>query len=425
MDHLDLEVRDLAAGRPLEVTLAAAVLAPKQNLRLTLRAAPLPPTLVPLLTGLDLQVEPVDLSPLLPFLPASVGLKAGRLRADLKAALGGAVEGGSGPTSLKGTVAATGLAFAAQEGGKPFDVALEVDADGDAVAGDVRLGKLDLAVGPAALAGRGRLLGLRGDAPRAEGLELTARGLDLEALAALAPPLRRALGGATVAGPIGLTVRGGGTAGAQRVTLAVDLTPVRLAVPGELTKAAGAPATLPGHPRSGRRGPGPLRRGARPRGRGPAPGRHARQGARRRAHADGPRHRPLGRRRHRGGGGGAGPRRRRPEAHRPRRGDERPGQGGRLAAPLRGLGPRRAARPRQAAPPDARRPRPEPARPAKPAPKAYDAKAFAGLSGTRHPRPRQRDAARGWRPATWRCGSTWPRTRSRSPGRGSRPSAGR
>jgi len=141
-------------------------------------------------------------------------------------------------------VAMGGLAFAAQEGGRPFDASLAVDADADAAGGDVRLSALDLAVGPARLSGHGRLLGLRGDAPRAEGVELTAHGLDLEALAALAPPLRRALGAATVAGPIGLTVRGGGTAGAQRIALALDLGPVRLAVPGELAKAAGAPASL-------------------------------------------------------------------------------------------------------------------------------------------------------------------------------------
>jgi len=77
-----------------------------------------------------------------------------------------------------------------------------------------------------------------------DGLELTARGLDLEALAALAPPLRRALGDVVVDGPIGLSLRGGGTAEAQRLRLEVDLGPVRLAVPGELAKAAGAPARL-------------------------------------------------------------------------------------------------------------------------------------------------------------------------------------
>ena len=244
VDDLDLEVRDLAAGRPLTVTLAAAVLAGTQNLTLSLHAAPLPPTLAPTFTSLALHVAPLDLSPLLPFLPPSVGLRAGHLQADLAATLGAAVAGGTGPTTVKGGLAATGLAFAALETGRPFDVRVDLDVDGDATAGNLRIGTLQVVAGPASLAGQGRVTGLRGAAPRVDGLELTARGLDLEALAALAPPLRRALGEAVLDGPIGLSLRGGGSAEAQRLRLEVDLGPVRLAVPKQVAKAAGAPARL-------------------------------------------------------------------------------------------------------------------------------------------------------------------------------------
>ncbi len=244
VDHIDVAVSGLAAGLPLTVQLDAAVLSEKRNLLVALHAAPLPPTLVPTFTSASLRVDPIDLSPLLPFLPASVGLRAGAFRADLQASLGAAAAGGTGPTTVKGSLAATGLAFAALETGRPFDVTLALDLAGDAAKGDLTIGKLDLAFGPAALTGSGHLLGLAGDAPKVEGLQITGRNLDLEALAALAPPLRKALGDAVVAGPIGLSVRGAGGAGAQRVTLDVDLTPVRLAVPHQLAKAAGAPASL-------------------------------------------------------------------------------------------------------------------------------------------------------------------------------------
>jgi AsmA protein len=244
VDDLDVEVRDLETGRPLEVVVRAAVLATRQNLELRVKAAPLPDTLQPTPEELVLKVEPIDLGPLAPFLPKTVAFRGGQFQADLAAKLGAAVPGGSGKTTVKGGFRATGLAFAGQEGGRKLDVVLDSDLDADAKAGDLRIGKLDLTAGPVTLTGKGSASGLTGDAPRFDGLEIVAKGLDPEALAAYYPPLRKQMGGAEVAGPIGLTVRGSGTASAQTAELRVDLTPVRLAVPHELSKAAGAPMTF-------------------------------------------------------------------------------------------------------------------------------------------------------------------------------------
>src|SRR3954466_1798163 len=47
IQHLDITVNDLRAGKPLEILLKAAVLSEKQNLELRVRAAPLPSTLTP------------------------------------------------------------------------------------------------------------------------------------------------------------------------------------------------------------------------------------------------------------------------------------------------------------------------------------------------------------------------------------------
>src|SRR5207248_1634333 len=47
IQHIDLVVNDLRAGKPLEIVLKAAVLAEKQNLELRVKAAPLPASLTP------------------------------------------------------------------------------------------------------------------------------------------------------------------------------------------------------------------------------------------------------------------------------------------------------------------------------------------------------------------------------------------
>ena len=123
--------RDLAAGRPLEVLLKAAVLATAQNLEVRLKAAPLPPSLTPTPTALTVRAQPIDLAPLAPFFPPSAGFRGGRIEADLDAVLGALVPGGSGPARVKGGFKATALRFAAQEGGKPLDVVFQSDLDAD------------------------------------------------------------------------------------------------------------------------------------------------------------------------------------------------------------------------------------------------------------------------------------------------------
>ena len=250
IDHLDVEVRDLAAGRPLELLLRAAVLAEKQNLELRVAAAPLPATLVPTPVSVRLRAEPIDLAPLAPFLPPSAGFRGGRFQADLDATLGAAVPGGSGPTRVKGGFHATGLRFDGQQGGTPLDVVLDSDLEADAGAGDLRIATLRLDAGPAHLTGKGRVTGFTGSSPRVEGLEILVSGLDPEALAAYYPPLRKQVAG-RIAGPIGLALHGAGGADAQTLELRVDLAPVRLAVPETLTKAAGAPLSLVARARAG------------------------------------------------------------------------------------------------------------------------------------------------------------------------------
>ncbi|WP_434346692.1 AsmA family protein [Myxococcus virescens] len=240
---LDIEVKDLRVGKPLVVNLAAAVLADTQNLQVSLHAAPLPATLVPTPERVTLKAQKIDLAPLGPFLPPDIGLRAGTLDADWQADLGSAVPGGQGPTKLVGIIKALGLSFTGSEGGKALDVVMDTDVAGDITTGDLALNKLKVDLGPASLTGKGSVKGLLTDKPAVEGFELTGRNLDPAALAEYYPPLRKQLNG-MIAGPIGLDVRGSGTQDAQAIDVNVDLTPVRLRVPAQLTKDAGGAMKL-------------------------------------------------------------------------------------------------------------------------------------------------------------------------------------
>ncbi|MBF5043072.1 AsmA family protein [Aggregicoccus sp. 17bor-14] len=243
INDVDMELKDLRVGQPLDVVLKAAVLAEKQNLELRLHAAPLPATLTPVPERLVLKVEPIDLAPLAPFISPEVGFQAGHFQADWDALLGAAVPGGSGPTRLKGGFKATGLKFAGAEGGKALDVVLDTDVTGDVAKGDLALDTLRFDLGPAGINGKGRVRGLMSPTPSVEGLEIKSHDLDPAKLAEYYPPLRKQLAG-QVAGPIGLSVKGSGTQAAQALVVDVDLTPVRLRIPLQLAKDAGAPMRL-------------------------------------------------------------------------------------------------------------------------------------------------------------------------------------
>lgn len=238
ISDIDLTAEDLRAGRSLEVTLKAAVLATQQNLALQLHTAPLPSSLVPTPEKVVLHVAPVDIAPLGPFLPRDLRLEAGRLDADWSAELGAAVPGGTGPTQAKGGIHARGLRFA-NTGSSPIDVLLETDLSADADRGNLDIRTLTLTAGNAGLTGHGRITGLASDEPKVDGFELQGRDLDLAALGRSLPMLARAVGG-RIAGPLSLSARGSGTT----LDVSLDATRAQVAIPHQLAKAAGAPMQL-------------------------------------------------------------------------------------------------------------------------------------------------------------------------------------
>ena len=252
ISDLDVTVDDLRAGKPLEVVVKAALLAEKQNLELRLRTAPLPASLQPTPEHLMVKVQPVDLAPLGPFLPKDARLEAGRLDADWTADLGAAVPGGKGLTQAKGGIHVRGLRFAGT-GAAPVDVTVDTDLNGNAEAGDLDIRTLSIALGKAGITGHGRVRALASETPSIENFEIVGHDLDPAVLARSFPALAKALKGQAV-GPIGLTVRGAGTQAAPSLDLTLDFTPVRLAIPEQLAKAAGAPMTLVVHLRGAGKG---------------------------------------------------------------------------------------------------------------------------------------------------------------------------
>jgi AsmA protein len=258
INHFDVTVNDLRAGSPLEVVVKAALLAEQQNFELHMKAAPLPKSLTPTPTALTLKVQPVDLTPLGPFLGKEVGLQAGKLDADFAMQLGAAVPGGTGPTSIKGALHALGMRFAGSEGGKALDVVVDTDVNGDAAKGDLAIDKLRIDLGPAGISGTGRAHGINTATPQIEGLAITSHDLDPAKLAAYYPPIRKTIG-SQISGPIGLSLQGGGSKDAQSLDLTVDLTPVRLAIPAQLAKAAGATMTLTASVRGAAASNGPVK----------------------------------------------------------------------------------------------------------------------------------------------------------------------
>ncbi|MFN0064063.1 MAG: AsmA family protein [Myxococcaceae bacterium] len=248
VSDIDVEVNDFRVGKALEIVVRAALLGGAQNLQMKWKSAPLPPTLVPSLRELVLKLSPIDLASLAPLLPSSVGLQAGRLQADIEAKLGSLVSGGEGPVFAVGNVRAEGLKFASTEGGRPLDATLKLDVDAEPDKGTARFRVFELNAGPTRLSGRGELLGLLTDTPEAKQFVLEGTGVDLAALSAYYPPLAKTLAGRWK-GPMTFRIHGGGDAAGQALVLEANLTPVRLVLPEQLKKEAGAPMTLAGNVR--------------------------------------------------------------------------------------------------------------------------------------------------------------------------------
>jgi len=90
---------------------------------------------------------------------------------------------------------------------------------------------------------RSKLAALLSETPTVRDFELVGQNLDPAVLAEYYPPLRKSLAN-QVAGPVGLVVKAEGTQQEQALNVDVDLTPVRLRIPEQLSKEKGGPMRL-------------------------------------------------------------------------------------------------------------------------------------------------------------------------------------
>jgi AsmA protein len=239
VSDLDLSIDGAGFHEPFSARLTAAVQGREKNLDLaaSFAAAPTGDELAPPpLRRVSILVRPIDLAPLAPFLASGplAELSEGKLAADLKIDLGAAAPGGQGPSSAKGEAHLTGARIA---GGERFDGSLDTDLVADAVAGNVDVRKLRVAMGAMTISSAGKLLDLRG-APRFDKFTVTSNGLDFDAFRRYYPPLEQTTG-LVLGGPFVVSATADADGGAQRFAARIDLTGASVAVPGKLDKPAG------------------------------------------------------------------------------------------------------------------------------------------------------------------------------------------
>jgi hypothetical protein len=249
IDPIDFVATDVRLLQSFPLTLELAVFAPAPNLHVGLTLGPWPSDLnvsVPLsvLRHLELKLRPLQLAPLLRFVPASsgVGLKEALLQAELR------LDNPVGATDLRlaTEVQARGLVLADHGAptapcGKKADLQLGLELSANLLGGDVKLAKLELLLDDMAVRGYADLRQLWRH-PALYGLSLQSQGLSLERLTALLPATALPPE-MTLRGPLVLRGAGSGTPAHARVELSLDATAATVLLPA-LRKPEGTPLVL-------------------------------------------------------------------------------------------------------------------------------------------------------------------------------------
>jgi uncharacterized protein involved in outer membrane biogenesis len=258
---IDVVIPALRPDAPLDLAIDAAVLAPGPNLHLALTLAPsaadpgVPAPPLGRLTRAVLRLAPVEIAPLVPFLPAPRGF---RVKGATLSAEGSLSVDAAGPITLDGEAAAAALTLShSADGGEetafgqPTDVRVRADLTLDPAGEALSVRSLVLGAGEMAIEAHADLRGPAG-APEVRALSARARGVTFERLVALAPPslLPR---GVELHGPIELLAEGHGDPRAAEVDVTLDLGGAALSLP-ELHKPAGTPLSAELHGRAGEGG---------------------------------------------------------------------------------------------------------------------------------------------------------------------------
>lgn len=241
IDQIELGIKDAALFQPWSVTLDLAALSSSRNFHLDVHVGPMPSDLqvkdpLALLRRVELVLRPLQVEPLLRFLPppSGVGLQKAMVQASLKLE----TPESAGDLKLTASLGASGLvledaaapiAQATQRRGQPTDVALAVDLGANPLRGDVLVNKLELRLNDMAIEGKADLRNLW-SAPAVNALSLSSRGLLLERLVA-ALPSSSLPAGLVARGPLTVRAAVSGTPTQAKLDLGLNLTPAELKLP--------------------------------------------------------------------------------------------------------------------------------------------------------------------------------------------------
>ena len=256
IDSIALGAKDAQLFAPFPLTLDMAVLTAAQNFHLGLTVGPMPRDLrvtepLAILKRAELKIQPIQIEPLLRFLPPPVGL--GVARALVEADLLLETPAQAGELTLKarfaargmvledGAILATGPAAVLTKQGKPSDVSVQTELKANFLTGDVLVQKLELLINDMSVSGNADLRTLW-STPAVNALSLSSRGVLLDKLMAVMP--KGSLPKDLVAeGPLVVRGAASGTPQQAKVEVGLDLTGASLRLPA-LVKPAGTKLAL-------------------------------------------------------------------------------------------------------------------------------------------------------------------------------------
>lgn len=252
LDNIQFSAEDAQLFEAFPLTLDMAVLSAQRNFHLATTIGPLPRDLqvtqpLSLLRRVEFSLQPIEIEPLLRFLPPSPGVGLGRAR--IEAQLNLETPAQAGQLELRASAAARGLVLEEApagpgkpaQRGQPVDLSVATQLSAALLAGDVKLEKLELSINDMTVSGQADLRSLW-TTPSVNKLALSSRGLLLERLFAALPPTA-VPEGAVLRGPLVVRGAASGSPAAAQVEVALDLTPATLRFPF-LNKPADTPLLL-------------------------------------------------------------------------------------------------------------------------------------------------------------------------------------